>query len=324
MSDQTTLMRTLMLMALLSRRYGSTVEYLAEYLVVSPRTVRRYLSTVREAGYVVECRNGRYHIDHVKTKRNTGFDIGDLLYFSKEEAQILSAAIETVEGATTVKEELARKLYSLYDDEKVAYTVTRKEDTETVRILIDAIRNKKQITVLEYTYSTANRGVREMVAEPLGFAFGYSRIWAYVPRFKKNMVLRLSGMAGVKATDITFRHEQDHRIGFMDPFRSYGFEKKKIRLELDIRAYGLMVDEFPLTRDHISRITADEFLLETEVCNFGEIGRFIAGLPSYITILEPQELRDYVEDRHRQGLDPRYRPKTEDAKYLSEGVWENV
>ena len=304
MSTQSTLQRTLEMMAMLSDGEGHTIKDLAEYFEVSQGHTAN-LFTIRWAGYGVERENGRYKLTRDPRVEREGLNIGDLLYFSKEEAHILSEAINSIEATTSVKEALKSKLYTLYKSDRVAYSITRDEDKESVKILLDAIKNKKQVIISELTFISANRGVNDVIIEPLGFAFNFRRIWAYYPAHQRNVVISLSAILGVKATNKPFRHTDQHQIGYTDPFRGYGFEKVMIRLTLNRRSYGLMIDEFPLTKDHI-KPTDDPpnrvFELKTEVCRFNEVGRFIAGLPYDIQINEPQELILYVKDLLKSGL----------------------
>ena len=322
MNEQTTLVKALEMLVLLSHHYGYSVRDLAERNECTERTVRRYLRTFREAGYVLGNRGGLYHIDRNRTRQKLGIDPGELLFFTKEEAQILNAAINTIEASTHVRENLIRRLYSFYDDERMAWKATRGEEAGPARIIIDAIRNKRQVRIAEYIHSTANRGLREMVVEPLGFAFSFTRVWVYVHYYKRNMVMRLSGIAGIRATDNPFRHEERHQMGFTDPFRGYGFETRKVRIEMNTRAYGLMTDEFPLTRQYISAARDGDYVLETEVCNYREIGRFLLGLPGSIIRIEPDDLRQYVHDMHRVAIEPGFRPAQAEYSYPGECVWE--
>jgi len=323
MNEQATLVKALSMLALLSHHYGYSVRELAEKNECTERTVRRYLRTFREAGYVIGNRRGLYHIDRERTRQRLGIDPGELLFFTREEAEILNAAISSIEASTDVRENLIRRLYSFYDDERIIWKAARGEEAGPARIIIDAIRNKRQVKIAEYTHSTANRGIREILVEPLGFAFSFTRVWAYVHYYKRNMVMRLSGIAGIKATDNPFRHEERHQKGLTDPFRGYGFETRKVRIEMNTRAYGLMIDEFPLTRQYISADGRDgDYVLETEVCNYREIGRFLLGLPDSIIRIEPDDLRQYVRDMHRLAIEPGFIPAQPVYSYPGECVWE--
>jgi len=308
MNEQTTLVNALEMLVILGQQYGRSIKELSHHFGFTERTVRRYIRSFREVGYAVVNSRGRYYLDRGMTIRKIGFNPADLIYLTGDEARVLKAAVQSVNAATSVRDSLTRRLHALYDDERLLWTATSEEEIETVMVLFEAIRSKRQVKIMEYTHSSANRGLRSLLAEPLGFAFNYSRVWAYVHHYRRNMVLRLSGMAGVKATDNPFKHEERHMIGKTDPFRGYGFETKRVEIEMGPRAYGLMTDEFPQTRRLTRQIDADTYILKTEVCNYREIGRFLLGLPESIYRIEPEDLRQYVAEMHGVGYDPGHKP----------------
>jgi len=298
MSEQNTLYRTLEMMAILSRPGGVTTRELAEHYEMSMRSIQRTIWTIREAGYVVDEKNGRYSINHAETKKRNMFDIGDLLHFSKEEAELLNRAIQHIPGRNAIKENLTRKLYSLYGSENVANNLVRQEDSGQVRILIEAIQNKLQVRVKEHTMSTANRGVQSVVIEPIEFASDYSRLWAFFPDQRKNFLLRLSGIDGVEAMHKPWQYAGQHRVGHIDVFRGYGFKKTRLIWLLNRRAYGFMLEEFPLTGRYITKMHQKVFRLDTEVCNFFQPARFYLGLPGDIRVEDPEIFLAYVKKRN--------------------------
>jgi len=247
------------------------------------------------AGYIVEEKNGVYKINQKETKKRTHFDIADLLHFSKEEAWMLSEAFQRIPGKNAIKENLMKKLTTIYASDSIVQNMANQEGSEQVKILIEAIQNKFQVIVNEYTMSTANRGLQALVIEPIEFASDYSRIWAYFPKQKKNFLLRLSGIHGVKANYEPYQCEQFHKPGFIDIFRGYGYTKTPVSLMLNNRAFGFMLEEFPMAKAFIKRINPGQYELNTEVCDFAPLARFYLGLPGNIKIIQPESLKEYVK-----------------------------
>ena len=296
MSDQSTLERTLEMMAILSRPGGRSITYLTEHFEVSERSIQRTILSIRMAGYIVEEKNGIYKINHTETKKRTHFDIGDLLHFTKEEAWMLNEAFQRIPGKNAIKENLLKKLTTIYASDSIVQNMVKQEDSEQVQIIIDAIKNKFQVIVNEYTMSTSNRGLQAVVIEPIEFASDYSRIWAYFPKQKKNFLLRLSGINGVKATYEPYQYEQFHKPGFIDIFRGYGYSKTPVSLMLNNRAYGFMLEEFPMAKAFIKRIHPGQYELNTDVCDFAPLARFYLSLPGNIKIIQPDSFSKYVKD----------------------------
>jgi len=160
MSDQNTLLRCIEMMAILSNHNGKTVQELADYFEKSTRTIHRTIDTIKMAGYVIENQHGRYKINKNETRATNGFDISDLLHFTKEEAWLLDEAISNITGENTIKENLVRKLYSIYDTDVIITNMTRKEESEQVKTISDAIQNKLQIHILEYNHTSAGWIIR--------------------------------------------------------------------------------------------------------------------------------------------------------------------
>ena len=302
MSGQNTLYRTLEMMTLLSRPGGTTVKNLAEYYECSERTIQRTIRTIIQAGYVVEEYRGRYKINKTETKRTSKFDIGDLLHFSKEEAELLNRSIQRIPGKNAIKENLTKKLYSLYGMENVANNLVRQQDSEHVQIIIEAIQNKFQLKVDEYTWSTANRGLQSAIIEPIEFAFDYSRLWAFYPGKKYNFLLRLSGINGVKALHTPYEYEAHHKVGQVDVFRGYGWSKIPLKMVLNRRAYGFLLEEFPLAESGLKKLNIHFYSLETEVCDLYQVARFYMGLPGDIEVQEPENFLEYVENMPDDSL----------------------
>ena len=296
MSEQSTLERTLEMMAMLSRPGGARTKTMAEHFEVSVRSIQRTIFTIKMAGYVVEEKAGYYKINHHETKRNNHFDIGDLLHFSKEEAWMLNEAIQKIPGKNAIKENLTKKLTSIYGAESMVKNMIKQEDSEQVRIIAEAIENKFQLIVNEYTYSTANRGLQAVVIEPIKFASDYSRLWAYYPKNNLNFLLRLSGINGVKATYKPYKFEHAHKVGFIDVFRGYGFSKTPITLILNNRAYGFMLEEFPMAKDCIQKLDKWRYEFKAEVCDFTPVARFYLGLPGNIIINGQERLKKFIDE----------------------------
>ena len=62
----------------------------------------------------------------VSTKESPHFrDISQLVHFTEEEAVILKSAIENIDDNNVLKQNLKRKLYSVYDNKTLADTVVR-------------------------------------------------------------------------------------------------------------------------------------------------------------------------------------------------------
>ena len=77
-----------------------------------------------------------------------------------------------------MKEKLVKKLYSLYDFDRVIYAITKKEETENIYNLIQAIKQQKQVVLKEYK-SGHGKDIRDRIVEPIDFTINYLGVWCY-------------------------------------------------------------------------------------------------------------------------------------------------
>ena len=138
--DQPKLERLLRLMKLLTANTTYNVDQLAERLHMSRRTVYRYIDTFREAGFVIKKSGDCIRLD----KESPHFrDISQLVHFTEEEAVILRSAIENIDDTNLLKQNLKRKLCSVYDNRTLADTVVRGKNAPNIRRLIEAIEERR-------------------------------------------------------------------------------------------------------------------------------------------------------------------------------------
>ena len=84
--DQTKITKLLRLMKLLTGNVSPTIDQLAVEMGIPPRTISRYIDTIRESGFVV---NKLYGNVYAMGKVGRGLsDFNKLIYFTEEEAYI--------------------------------------------------------------------------------------------------------------------------------------------------------------------------------------------------------------------------------------------
>ena len=167
--DQPKLERLLRLMKLLTANTTYNVDQLAERLQMSRRTIYRYIDTFREAGFVIKKAGDCIRLD----KESPHFrDISQLVHFTEEEAVILKSAIENIDDTNLLKQNLKRKLYSVYDNKTLADTVVRGKNAPNIRTLIEAIDRQRQAIL--HSYQSPHGGeVRDRRVEPFAFTTNY-------------------------------------------------------------------------------------------------------------------------------------------------------
>lgn len=297
--DQPKIERMLRLMMMLTANSRYTVEELADKLSTSPRTIYRYIDTFKDAGFLVMKSGPYFRLD----KRSRYFkDISQLIHFTEEEAYILNSAIESIDPTNAIKQNLKSKLTSVYDFKMLAECVVKGENARNVNAIIEAIEEKKQIILKDYT-SAHSRKVSDRLVEPLSFTTNYIQVWAYEVSSGKNKLFKVSRIGSVEILENGWEYEQEHKEGLMDLFRINSFEQIPVKLKLGLRAASLLVEEYPLGEKFLCPIEDDasHFILDTWVCGYEGVGRFVLGLLDDIEIIEGEGLKAFLKERMKMA-----------------------
>jgi len=289
--DQPKLERLLRLMKLLTANTTYNVDQLAERLQMSRRTIYRYIDTFREAGFVVKKSGDCIRLD----KESPHFrDISQLVHFTEEEARILKSAIENIDDTNLLKQNLKRKLYSVYDNKTLADTVVRGRNAANIRRLVEAIEERMQVLLHDYRSAHGGR-VRDRRVEPFAFTTNYVQVWCYDPEDGTNKLFKTARIGSVEPAGTPWEHAEEHAEGFIDVFRMHGSERTRVRLELGLLASSLLREEYPLSERDLHPAGPGRWLLDTEVAGMAGVGRFAAGLLDDIRIVDAPELKSYLK-----------------------------
>lgn len=288
--DQPKLERLLRLMKMLTANNSLTVDEIADKLAISSRSVYRYIDTFRAAGFVVKKANNCPKLD----KSSPYFkDISQLIHFTEEEAYILKSAIENIDENNLLKQNLKKKLYTVYDYNILAETIVSGKNGRNVKQLVEAIENKKRVVLKNYSSAHGN-DIRDREVEAYAFTTNYVQVWCYCPEENKNKLFKISRIGSVEILPEVWQYEAKHKSGYIDVFRMNSNETKHVKLKLSLRAANLLAEEFPLASKYINKLSDNEWIFESEVCTFDGVGRFVMGLLDDIEIIESPELQKYI------------------------------
>ncbi len=291
--DQPKLDRLLRLMKMLTGNKAYPVQQIASRFETTPRTIYRYIDTFRNAGFVIKKHDNIYRIDQSSPYFK---DISSLIHFTEEEAYILKSAIESIDENNLIKQNLKKKLYTVYDYKILAETVVKGKDSVNINRIIQAIEEKKQIVLKDYS-SANSHDVRDRIVEPFRFTTNYIQLWAFEPETKTNKLFKITRIAGVELSEQTWLFEDQHHEGLMDIFRISSKHQIEVKLKLGLRAASLLKEENPLAEKFMAPLENNLWLLETKVCSFDGIGRFVIGMLDETEILEPESLKLFISEK---------------------------
>lgn len=289
--EQPTIERVLRLMKMMTGNNNYIVEDMAERLGISYRSVYRYIETFKDAGFVVQRKEGGIY----KLGKDSRYfkEISQLIHFTDEEAHIVNQLIEGLDNTNMIKQNLRKKLTAVYNCTSLADSVVDGKNAINVNRIIEAITNRKQ-TILR-SYASSHTGVvRDRLVEPFGFTTNYVQVWCYEPESGLNKLFNTARIGAVEVLDTDWQFNERHHEGYIDIFRITGFEQKHVQLELGVMAHNLLIEEYPLATRDLTQIDGSHWLLDTMVCDYVGIGRFVIGLSNDICILTP-EFDEYIE-----------------------------
>ena len=291
--DQPKLERMLKLMKLMTGNVNYTVNDLAERLDTSYRSIYRYIETFKDAGFVVQKLDGGVY----KLGKESRYfkEISQLIHFTDEEAHIVNQLIEALDDTNSLKQNLRRKLTTVYNCTSMASSIVRGKNASNVNRLLEAIEERRQVVLVDYA-SSHTGVVRNRLVEPFGFTTNYVQAWCYEPESGMNKLFRVSRIGSVEVLDVEWQSEAEHAEGYIDIFRMTGFEQHRVQLRLGMLARNLLIEEYPLAERDIVSLGDKSWMLDTMVCNYLGVGRFVMGLLDDIEVVDSPEFDRYIAD----------------------------
>ena len=296
--DTPKISKLLRLMKLLTGNVSRTIDSLAKELGITPRTVYRYIDTIREAGFVV---NKLYGNVYAMGKVARGLsDFNKLIYFTEEEAYITAKLIEGIDNNNVLKRDLQRKLACVYDSTSIANYIGNAANADNVEALVDAIKHKKQVVLKQYESAHSNEA-KDRLVEPIEFTANMIDIWAYDVENAEPRMFKVTRIHSVEETDTPWEFQAKHKVPKPDVFRMTGRINEKIVLLLNTRAKSLLVEEFSLAEKDLKR-EEGKWILRTTIHSLEGAGRFVIGLAADIKILEGESLKKYIQNYQKKYI----------------------
>lgn len=290
--DKTKITKLLRLMKLLTGNVSRTINQLAADMGITPRTVYRYIDDIRDAGFVVNKLYGNVFQMGTMTKGLTDFK--KLIYFTEEEAFIVSKMLNGLNDTHSLKRDLQKKLACVYDCTSIANYQDNPSVASNIEVIAAAIKGKKQVIFHQYESANSDQ-VRDRLVEPVEFTLNMIDVWAYDVEKGENRIFKISRIAQAEALDKDWEFTSSHSVQRPDVFRMTGNDNVHVKLLLNTRAKNLLLEEYPLAERDLKRID-NKWYLDTEVHQLEGVGRFVIGLAADIQIVEGDALREYVRE----------------------------
>jgi proteasome accessory factor C len=271
MLNQRKILRVLQFISYLEQRPAKAVKQLADMLETTERTVYRYLDLVRECGF--DLHRDKFNRFFIHNDSTSG------IRFTTEEAEYLKQLVLTSGKRNKLKDAVLSKIYLASDVAIVAGHLVNARNGRIVERLAQAIANKEQVTLKRY-HSINSETISDRLVEPFGFTDNYHTVMAFEVASAKNKTYHLDRITAVEFNNRPFCSEEKHEQQIPDAFGfSFQGERHQVELDLSLKAYLLLKDEYPLTIPYVKYNTnKDCYELKIEVNNLKPIQRFMRGL----------------------------------------------
>ena len=167
-----------------------------------------------------------------------------------------------------------------------------------VSLLVKAASTRKKVLV-EYESNSRNKRCK-LTVEPYSFYFYFNYVWCYEDEERKNTAMRISRITDVQILDEDWPSKPKHRKQVIDAFGCWGHKMIPIKLRLTMQARNLMTEAHPISmitmREDPAYPDGERWILETGVCDYSGITRYILGMLDEVEILEGEGLKEYIRE----------------------------
>jgi proteasome accessory factor C len=285
---QARLLRLFDIIALLKNSH-CTINDLAGRIDTSGRTIYRYLRLLEEVNFLVEKDfANRYFI--VTSEDEPGRSL-----FTIEEMKLIKKLIQSEVGGNPMRGALLKKLSLNSELDAIPRLYLKVRLGRLVDLLAAAMRDKKQVVLKNYHSANSNE-IRDRLVEPFQFGDNYQSIFCLDAQDKICKQFKLDRIGDVIEMKTDFAHEILHEKKQADIFGFAGDASIWVTLNLTMRAYLLLREEFPLAISFIEKQEID-YQFHGPVTNFDGIGRFVLGLIDEVKIVKPKEFQEFVQSK---------------------------
>lgn len=285
---QAKLLRLFQIIAVLKAGHW-TIRQLADRFDTSERTIYRYINLLEEVDFLIEKDfDNRYFII-------TSDDDPSQSQFSVEEIKLMKQLIQSGTNDNPLRNLLLKKLALNSELDSMPRLFLKARLGKFVEQLAEAIRDKRQVVLKNY-HSAHSNEIRDRLVEPIHFGDNYQSIMALDTADTVCKQFKLDRIGEVIPFSKPFAFENLHEKNQTDIFGFTGDASTWVTLELSLRAYLLLREEFPLSLPFLSK-QEDHYLFHGPVANFEGVGRFTLGLLDEISVKSPDSFINFLKNK---------------------------
>jgi len=289
MFNQNRIYRLFQLINYLRAEPPKSMRSIETFLDTSERTVYRYLDLLKDLGFKIERDvNNKVFIA-------VSSDI-DLIPFTPQEADYLKKLILSTGKENQLAQSVLQKVQQSSEIQIGADTLFKAHLSKIVEQISVAIIEGKQLLIKGYS-SANSQSVTDRLVEPTCFTDNYDAVSAFEISSNLNKYFNIERMSSVQVLDIPMEHELKHEFNKPDIF---GFQDKsmdkEIEIEMSMRAYLLLKEEYPMSAAFIKSIPdTGKYYFKANVQSFKAPGRFVMGFLEEIQVIGSEEFKRYIQ-----------------------------
>jgi proteasome accessory factor C len=290
---QARLLRLFQIIAVLKSGHW-TIKQLADRFDTSERTIYRYINLMEAVDFLVEKDfDNRYFII-------TSEDDPSQAQFSIEETRLIKKLIQVASADNPVKNSLLKKLALNSELDSMPRLVVKARMSKLVDLLAESIKDQHQVVLKNY--HSANSGeIRNRLVEPIHFGDNYQSVMALDTQDKVCKQFKLDRIGEVVQLKKGYEFKDLHQNTTTDIFGFTGDGNTWVSLQLNMRAYLLLREEFPLSIPYTQKAES-HYLFNGPVASFEGIGRFVLGLMDEIKVVGPEPFKVFLQHKLKSKL----------------------
>lgn len=279
MFNQNRIYRLFQLINYLKARPAKSIRSIEAFIETSERTAYRYLDLLKDLGFQIE-----------KDKHNKFFIAAapesEHIPFTPQEADYIKKLIVSAGKNNKLADSVLQKLQQPNEIELGANSLFKAHLAKIVEQISVAIIEGKQLLIKGYS-SANSQSVTDRLVEPTCFTDNYESVSAFEVKTSLNKYFNIERMTAVEVLETPMQHKSKHEFYKPDIFGFQGKSlNKEIELEMSMRAYLLLKEEFPMSAAFIKPIAdTDKYHFKANVQSFKAPGRFVLGFSEEIKVL---------------------------------------
>lgn len=289
MLNQHKILRVFKLISLLKKAPAKSNRTIAIMLDITERSVYRYIDLIAEIGFDVQKdKNNKYSISID--------DNGADEYFTLEEATLIKELLLSGAKNNALKDGILKKIFVKSEIDLEANHIINANNSKLAAQINEAIAQKKQVVLQKY-FSANSNNISNRVIEPIKFTNNYQMLCAFELASKKNKFFSLERIGSVKITDKNFECVELHRFEQPDAFGFANIDDQKLKVDLllNLRAYVILKQEYPMVIPYIKIDNKKKtYRLTLEVNNIKPVTRFVLGFLDEITVLGSDDFIEHL------------------------------